>query len=530
VRAVEALADADSADAVMLAEPMTGSADETRAELESLTKHLNPGGVVSVSVAAAPFLAGGAGEELSRQGTLFGVGADVVLRSMPPLRVYRLRYTPAEAGLAERLAPLARTSSIRLSPDMNIDSNGVAAAAICLGAAVIARRLRPRSRLWLLPALAAAPVAAFFRDPTRDVPTDPAAIVAASDGKVLSVEHTRDDRLGGEEFLRIAVFLSVLDVHVNRAPVAGRVVDHFVVDGGFAAAMKPEAEHNVAAYTVLETTRGAVAVAQRTGLIARRIVHRSPVGSLLAKGERFGLIRFGSRTDVYLPVDQATALVATGRPGARRRDGYRPLDRLSEEGGAPCLTRSAVKGAPLNTCRRAEIVSEPGRAVLGARPGAPEEPEQRSADKVTDDHRKERPWHTDHGADRRHYPSHSGSRSTRTSLRYGNELTIASPYRATKATCTLAGRAGPISMFSASTAAAMVVGTPREVRAVLGRDVEAGEPDRRADRDQRACRCSQHRACAFGNEPQVGHDAGSHPERAQVLPASQVARQTGWPR
>jgi phosphatidylserine decarboxylase len=195
---------------------------------------------------------------------------------------------------------------------MNIDSNGVVAAAICLGAAVFARRLRPRSRLWLLPALAAAPVAAFFRDPVRHVPTDAAAIVAASDGKVLSVEHTRDDRLGGEEFLRIAVFLSVLDVHVNRSPVAGRVVDHFVVDGGFAAAMKPEAEHNVAAYTVLDTTHGTVAVAQRTGLIARRIVQRAPVGSLLAKGERFGLIRFGSRTDVYLPVDRATAIVAPG--------------------------------------------------------------------------------------------------------------------------------------------------------------------------------------------------------------------------
>jgi phosphatidylserine decarboxylase len=94
--------------------------------------------------------------------------------------------------------------------------------------------------------------------------------------------------------------------------VAGRVVDYFVVDGGFAAAMKPAAEHNVAAYTVLETTRGTVVVAQRTGLIARRIVQRSPVGALLAKGERFGLIRFGSRTDVYLPVGAATATVAAG--------------------------------------------------------------------------------------------------------------------------------------------------------------------------------------------------------------------------
>jgi len=164
----------------------------------------------------------------------------------------------------------------------------------------------------------------FFRDPERSVPDDPAAIVAASDGKVLAVERVQEDRLGDEEFLRIAVFLSVLDVHVNRAPVAGTVVDYFRVDGGFAAAMKPEAVHNFAAYTVLETTRGRVAVAQRTRLIARRIVHRAPVGSLLARGERFGLIRFGSRTDVYLPADAATAAVA---PGEKVRGGETTIAR-----------------------------------------------------------------------------------------------------------------------------------------------------------------------------------------------------------
>lgn len=315
VRVVESLADAalpETTDAVMVAEPLTGGADETRAQLETLGKHLGPGAVLSVAVPAAAFLAGGAGEELRRQATLFGVGSDVVLRSMPPLRVHRLRYSAADTKLAERLAPLTRTSSVRLTPRMNIDSNGVAAAAICVGTAMALRRLRPGSKLWWLPALAAAPVAAFFRDPQREVPADPEAIVAASDGKVLAVETVRDDRLGPDEFLRIAVFLSVLDVHINRSPVAGRVVDHFVVDGGFAAAMKPEAEHNVAAYTVLDTTRGPVAIAQRTGLLARRIVQRAPVGALLAKGERFGLIRFGSRTDVYLPAGLAEPLVDVG--------------------------------------------------------------------------------------------------------------------------------------------------------------------------------------------------------------------------
>jgi phosphatidylserine decarboxylase len=312
VRVVETLAEVDPADAIIVADLATGGADETKDAIEALNKHLTPGGVVSVAVAAAAFMAGGAGDELDRLATLHGVGSDLVVRNVPPVRVHRLRFTPADAALAERLAPLTRTSSVKLTAGMHLDSNGVAAAAICLGTSMLARRTAPTSKLWLLPLLAAGPVSAFFRDPERAVPADADAIVAASDGKVLGVERVTDERLGGEEHLRIAVFLSVLDVHVNRSPVAGRVIDQFVVDGGFAAAMKPNAEHNVAAYTVLETTRGTVAVAQRTGLIARRIVHRAPVGSLLAKGERFGLIRFGSRTDVYLPVDAATATVAPG--------------------------------------------------------------------------------------------------------------------------------------------------------------------------------------------------------------------------
>lgn len=312
VRVIDTLAEADPVDVVMLADLVTGGADEIRIELDGLAKHLNPGGVVCAAVAAASFLAGDAGAELERQAALYGVGSDLVLRNVPPVRVHRLRYTPVEAALAEDLVPLERPSSVRLTRSMHIDSNGVAAAAICLGAAVALRRALPRTRLWLLPTLAAPAVAAFFRDPQRMVPADPDEIVAASDGKVLAVEWVRDERLGDGEFLRVAVFLSVLDVHVNRSPVAGKVVDHFVVDGGYAAAMKPEAEHNVAAYTVLETVHGRVVIAQRTGLIARRIVHRAPVGALLAKGERFGLIRFGSRTDVYLPAEAAVPMVAPG--------------------------------------------------------------------------------------------------------------------------------------------------------------------------------------------------------------------------
>lgn len=309
VRVVSSLDEADAAQVVVIGAPLTGTADEARAQVDGLAKYIADGGVLSV---ATPAFGGGAAEELDRQEALFGVGTDLVVANRPPLRVHRLRFSPASASLAAGLAPAYRPSSVPLTRGMHIDSNGVVAASLFAGAAALLRMARPSSKLWLVPAVAALPVAAFFRDPERALPTEESAVVAASDGKVLSVERLRDERFGDGEFLRVAVFLSVLDVHVNRSPVAGKVVDYFVADGGFAAAMKPDAEHNVAAYTVLETAHGTVVVAQRTGLIARRIVQRAPVGSLLARGERFGLIRFGSRTDVYLPANAADATVAPG--------------------------------------------------------------------------------------------------------------------------------------------------------------------------------------------------------------------------
>ncbi|GIE86689.1 phosphatidylserine decarboxylase [Actinoplanes regularis] len=310
VKILESLDEAQPADVVIVGEPLTGTAEETRGLLDKLAKYLNEGAVLTVATPAGPGRTAGAAAELFRQGSLFGVGSDLVLRNQPPLRVHKLRFTQAAVAAASTLAPAFRTSSVPLTRTMHIDSNGVAAAGIALGLAALARRARPKSKLWLLPALAAVPVAAFFRDPERDVPGDPSAVVAAADGKVLSIERMRDDRFGPGEFLRIAVFLSVFDVHVNRAPVAGRVADYFVEEGGYANAATAAAEHNVAAYTVLDTEHGTVVVAQRTGLIARRIVQRTPAGTLIAKGERFGLIRFGSRTDVYLPADKAEALVS----------------------------------------------------------------------------------------------------------------------------------------------------------------------------------------------------------------------------
>lgn len=328
VQATDAMSAADPVDVLVAAEPLVGTADEAREVLSGLAKLVAPGGVLVAAALAVPSVLSGATAELDRQALLYGTGSELVLRHVPPLRVHRLQYTPPDPALADRLTPVTRTSSVPVTRDMHVDAQGVAAAGIALGCAALTKLARPKGRLWLLPAAAAPVVAAFFRDPERDVPDDPSLVLAASDGRVLSVERVHDDRFTTDgataEYLRVAVFLSALDVHINRAPVAGQVVDHFREAGGYAAAMSGEAEHNAAAYTVLRTVRGRVAVAQRTGMVARRIVQRAPVGGLVARGERFGLIRFGSRTDVYLPADAVEPLVA---PDDRVLGGATPIAR-----------------------------------------------------------------------------------------------------------------------------------------------------------------------------------------------------------
>jgi phosphatidylserine decarboxylase len=291
-------------DAAVVLTPVTSGAE---AVVDEYRPMIAPGGVLSLATPLGP------PQAVARHAIAqHAIRTETVLRSPRALRVYHLAFAPAPAHLAEGLAPAYSPSSVPLTRGMSLDSNGVAAAAILGGAAYLARRRRPDSTLWLLPALTAPVAAAFFRDPRRLVPDETDAVVSSADGTVLSVERLYDERFGPGEWLRIAVFLSVLDVHVNRSPVAGRVVDVIRETGGYAMAQSAAAEHNVACYTVLETARGRVVVAQRTGLIARRIVHRAPAGRLLARGERYGLIRFGSRTDVYLPADSADALVAPG--------------------------------------------------------------------------------------------------------------------------------------------------------------------------------------------------------------------------
>jgi len=143
--------------------------------------------------------------------------------------------------------------------------------------------------------------ALFFRNPTREIPGDERTVVAPADGRVIDAGEIETE--AGAKALRIGIFLSLFDVHVNRAPIAGRVLAKKRGGDSYLAAFNKAAERrNVRCAMTLETARGVhVDVVQITGLIARRIVCQPAVGEWLARGVRYGMIRFGSRTDVVLP-------------------------------------------------------------------------------------------------------------------------------------------------------------------------------------------------------------------------------------
>lgn len=148
----------------------------------------------------------------------------------------------------------------------------------------------------------------FFRDPQRAIPDAPGVVVSSADGVVMRVEACPPpEELGidpstTDGMVRVVVFLNVFNVHVNRTPIGGVVKKVAKKTGGFAHAGKVEADKNERSSVWIALSDGRpVVVTQLTGWIARRIINRARVGQSLRTGERYGLIRFGSRTDVYLP-------------------------------------------------------------------------------------------------------------------------------------------------------------------------------------------------------------------------------------
>ena len=160
-------------------------------------------------------------------------------------------------------------------------------------------------------------IAYFFRDPPRVTPLREGLVLSPADGRICAVERVRPPAelgLGDGERVRISTFLSVFDVHIQRAPLAGRVARSIYRPGKFInAAADKASEENERRSVVIATPAGAeLAVVQIAGLVARRIVTFTQEGASLGAGERFGLIRFGSRVDLYLPPGTG-ALVAVGQ-------------------------------------------------------------------------------------------------------------------------------------------------------------------------------------------------------------------------
>jgi phosphatidylserine decarboxylase len=146
-------------------------------------------------------------------------------------------------------------------------------------------------------------IALFFRNPKREIPETENAILSPADGTIIDVITCMEERFLKAEALKVSIFMSVLDVHLNRAPVAGKVLEKSYNPGRFLVASREKAsllnEQNA---LILETEdRSKILLIQIAGLVARRIVCYPKAGDRLRKGEIFGLIRFGSRVDLYLP-------------------------------------------------------------------------------------------------------------------------------------------------------------------------------------------------------------------------------------
>lgn len=191
---------------------------------------------------------------------------------------------------------------------------GTAWAGTALAAGVAARGAMPR-RVPLLAAAASVAATSFFRDPDRR--PGEGAVLAPADGIVSMVERRPDGRV------RIATYMSLRDVHVNRAPTDGVVRALVHIPGGYRPAFRKDSDRNERVFWTLETPLGEVELVQIAGVLARRIIPYRQPGERVARGERIGLIRFGSRVDIVLPpgIDPALSV------GDRVRAGLTRLDR-----------------------------------------------------------------------------------------------------------------------------------------------------------------------------------------------------------
>ncbi|MGI9534339.1 MAG: phosphatidylserine decarboxylase family protein [Thermodesulfobacteriota bacterium] len=150
----------------------------------------------------------------------------------------------------------------------------------------------------------------FFRDPERNTVSDSDAVLAPADGKILKISNTKETEFIKKDCLKISIFLSILDCHVNRFPVSGKVLATKYKPGKYNLAYEPElSDENEQLMTYVELNSGPrIVFSQIAGFLARRIVSYADVGSYFDQGERFGIIKFGSRMDLYLPTSSVVEI------------------------------------------------------------------------------------------------------------------------------------------------------------------------------------------------------------------------------
>lgn len=195
------------------------------------------------------------------------------------------------------------------------EQNAAAAGAAWLATLLLSKAGEGRGSkvLFWLATAALGTVLYFFRDPDRETFLPEDVVLSPADGEVVAVKRERESRYLDRETVRISIFLSLLDVHVQRNPVSGRItmIDH--QPGQFVQAFRPEASevNEYIAMVIDNDQAGPVLVKQIAGILARRCVNHETVGHYVRAGDRFGMIRFGSRVDLYLPADTAV-LTAEG--------------------------------------------------------------------------------------------------------------------------------------------------------------------------------------------------------------------------
>ncbi len=186
---------------------------------------------------------------------------------------------------------------------------------IGLAAALAALLMAAGHYYWsIFPVVVTLFFAFFFRNPRREVMADDSLLLAPADGRVMSITEMFDDEFLGEEAIKVVIFLSVFDVHINRSPIRGEIKYQRYTCGGFRPAFEKKASFENERHAIgVENERLKVLVIQVAGLLARRIVSWVTVGHRLAQGDRYGMIKFASSTELIVPKSQVEIFAKKGQ-------------------------------------------------------------------------------------------------------------------------------------------------------------------------------------------------------------------------